>query len=81
VQEETEQEPPAQQALQVVLAHQFQSQEQQQTMQVAVAVEAGSALQVEVPAVLEEAVPVGVLLVRLELQAQQILAEVVEEAL
>jgi hypothetical protein len=31
--------------------------------------------------VLEEAVPVGVLLVRLELQAQQILAEVVEQAL
>jgi hypothetical protein len=68
-------------ALQEVLAHQSQSQEQRQIMQAVVAVVAGSALQVEVPAVLEEAVPVGVLLVRLELQAQQILAEVVEEAL
>ena len=51
-----EQELTAHQVLQEVLAHQFQSQELQQIMQVAVAVEAGSALQVEVPAVLEEAV-------------------------
>ncbi len=81
MQEETEQELTAQQALQVVLAHQFQSQELQQIMQVAVAVEAGSALQVEVPAVLEEAVLAAVLAAPQEQQDQQIQAAVVVQAL
>ncbi len=76
-----EQELTVHQVLQEVLAHQFQSQELQQIMQVAVAVEAGSALQVEVPAVLEEAVLAAVLAAPQEQQDQQIQAAVVVQAL